>query len=234
MPNYDIIPLATDLLDYTIQRVKVKEPQYTKVKAYVMENGQMVEKELFEKIKDDGKPHFPKSQTFHMCADMQRMASAILQKCNSADGRYFETEYEKRLKDLDEVIVLCDTLNQYINLSYKRKYISGDQCHYWAELVRPVRQKAFNWKRNDSNRAAALREAKVNQELAKMGQMAQQICAVLLFFIQRLSALRQCDDGLRQFPGGGQRLVVGVPGGTYLDQQTAGGQILVEPLAAQL
>ena len=63
---------------------------------------------------------------------------------------------------------------------------------------------------------------------------AQQICAVLLFFIQRLSALRQCDDGLRQFPGGGQRLVVGVPGGTYLDQQTAGGQILVEPLAAQL
>lgn len=174
MPNYDIIPLATDLLDYTIQRVKVKEPQYTKVKAYVMENGQMVEKELFEKIKDDGKPHFPKSQTFHMCADMQRMASAILQKCNSADGRYFETEYEERLKDLDEVIVLCDTLNQYINLSYKRKYISGDQCHYWAELVRPVRQKAFNWKRNDSNRAAALREAKANQELAKMGQMAQQ------------------------------------------------------------
>ena len=156
MPNYDIIPLATDLLDYTIQRVKVKEPQYTKVKAYVMENGQMVEKELFEKIKDDGKPHFPKSQTFHMCADMQRMASAILQKCNSADGRYFETEYEERLKDLD-----------------------GDQCHYWAELVRPVRQKAFNWKRNDSNRAAALREAKANQELAKMGQMAQQIAEAL-------------------------------------------------------
>ena len=63
MPNYDIIPLATDLLDYTIQRVKVKEPQYTKVKAYVMENGQMVEKELFEKIKDDGKHvvmcHYP-------------------------------------------------------------------------------------------------------------------------------------------------------------------------------
>ena len=50
---------------------------------------------------------------------------------------------------------------------------------YWAELVRPVRQKAFNWKRNDSNRAAALREAKANQELAKMGQMAQQIAEAL-------------------------------------------------------
>ena len=179
MPNYDIIPLATDLLDYTIQRVKVKEPQYTKVKAYVMENGQMVEKELFEKIKDDGKPHFPKSQTFHMCADMQRMASAILQKCNSADGRYFETEYEKRLKDLDAVIVSFDSLFQYIYQIYKSKFLSVDHLLYWEELVLQVRQKAFNWKRNDSNRAAALREAKVNQELAKMGQMAQQIAEAL-------------------------------------------------------
>ena len=64
--------------------------------------------------------------------------------------------------------------------------------------------------------------------------MTPQICAVLLFFLRRLGSLRQRDNGLRQFPGGGQRLVVGVPGGTYLDQQTAGGQILVEPLAAQL
>ena len=78
-----------------------------------------------------------------MCADMQRMASAILQKCNSADGRYFETEYEERLRDLDDVIVLCDTLNQYINLSYKRKYISGDQCHYCGRAGAPGPSKGF-------------------------------------------------------------------------------------------
>lgn len=35
MPNYDIIPLAVDLLDYTIQRVKTKEPEYRKIKALV-------------------------------------------------------------------------------------------------------------------------------------------------------------------------------------------------------
>lgn len=67
MPNYDIIPLAVDLLDYTIQRVKTKEPEYRKIKALVQENGQLAERELFEKIRDDGKPHFPKSQTFHLC-----------------------------------------------------------------------------------------------------------------------------------------------------------------------
>lgn len=59
MPNYDIIPLATDLLEYTIQRVRAKEPEYRRVQVYVMENGQLVEKQLYEKIKDDGKPHFP-------------------------------------------------------------------------------------------------------------------------------------------------------------------------------
>ncbi len=40
MPSYDIVPLASDLLDYTIQRVKQKDPEYRQVKAYVMENGQ--------------------------------------------------------------------------------------------------------------------------------------------------------------------------------------------------
>lgn len=179
MPNYDIIPLATDLLDYTIQRVKAREPEYKKVKALVEANGQLIDRELYEKLKDDGKPHFPKSQTFHLCARLENCAADILEMCISADGRYFETEYEERLRDLDRVLVLCDTLLQYINLSFKRKYITGDQCHYWAELVRPVKQKAFNWKRNDSTRAVALREAKTAKDLATMGQMAQQIAEAM-------------------------------------------------------
>ena len=149
MPNYDIIPLAVDLLDYTIQRVKTKEPEYRKIKALVQENGQLAERELFEKIRDDGKPHFPKSQTFHLCARLEECATTILEKCISADGRYFETDFEDRLKDLDAVLVACDTMLQHINLSF-------------------------------GNRAAALREAKRAQELAKMSQMAQQIAEAMV------------------------------------------------------
>lgn len=160
MPSYDIIPLASDLLDYTIQRVKQKEAEYKPVKAYIMVGDQLVEKLLYDKVKDDGKPHFPKSQTFHLCAELQDCAVRILKGCEAANGRYFETEYEERLKDLDGVLIECQTMEQLINLSYGRKYITGDQCHYWAELVRPVRQKAFNWRKSDGNRAAALREAK--------------------------------------------------------------------------
>lgn len=179
MPNYDIIPLALDLLEYTIQRVKAKEAEYRQVKGYVMENCQLVERVLYEKVKDDGKPHFPKSQTFHLCARLEDCAADILEKCISADGRFFETEYEERLRDLDVVVVKCDTMLQYINLSFKKGYISGDQCHYWAEMVRPVKQKAFNWRRNDGTRAAALRGAKAAQELALMAQMAQQIAGAM-------------------------------------------------------
>mgnify|MGYP000360293241 CR=1 FL=1 len=132
MPSYDIIPLASDLLDYTIQRVKQKEAEYKPVKAYIMVGDQLVEKLLYDKVKDDGKPHFPKSQTFHLCAELQDCAVRILKGCEAANGRYFETEYEERLKDLDGVLIECQTMEQLINLSYGRKYITGDQCHYWA------------------------------------------------------------------------------------------------------
>ena len=181
MPSYDIIPLASDLLDYTIQRVKQKDPEYRQVKAYVMENGQMVEKTLYERLKDNGKPHFPKSQAFHLCAELQSCALRILRGCVAANGRYFETEYEERLKDLDGVLIECETMGQLINLSFKRKYITGDQCHYWAELVRPVRQKAFNWRKSDGNRAAALREAKVPRSLPRWGKWLckwQRLCGL--------------------------------------------------------
>ena len=107
MPSYDIIPLASDLLDYTIQRVKQKEAEYKPVKAYIMVGDQLVEKLLYDKVKDDGKPHFPKSQTFHLCAELQDCAVRILKGCEAANGRYFETEYEERLKDLDGVLIEC-------------------------------------------------------------------------------------------------------------------------------
>ena len=110
MPNYDIIPLAADLLEYTNQRVKPKDAEYIKVPAYVMENGQLVERVLFEKVKDDGKPHFPKSQTYRLCTRLEDCAARIMDLLISADGRYFETDYEDRLKDLDAVVVTCDTM----------------------------------------------------------------------------------------------------------------------------
>ena len=180
MPNYDIIPMAKDLLDYTIQRVKVKEPEYKRVNGYVMESGKLVERVLYEKLRDDGKPHFPKAQASHLCARLEDCALRILQNCIAADGRDFETDYEQRLHDLDAVLMDCGTMSQLIDISYKKKYITDDQCHYWTELVRPVHQKALSWKRSDGNRAAMLREAKAAQELAKMSQMAAQIAEAMV------------------------------------------------------
>lgn len=44
-----------------------------------------------------------------------------------------------------------------------------------VQYVNTGKQKASNWRRTDSSRAAALREAKAAQDLAKMSQMALQI-----------------------------------------------------------
>lgn len=179
MPSYDIIPLASDLLDYTIQRVKQKEAEYKPVKAYIMVGDQLVEKLLYDKVKDDGKPHFPVSQTFRLCAGLQDCAVRILGGCEAAYGRYFETGYGGRLGGLDGVLVECQTMEQLIGLSYGRVCIAGDLCHYWAELVRPVRLRAFYWGKSGGSRAAALRGAKAAQGLARMGQMALQIAEAL-------------------------------------------------------
>lgn len=177
MPNYDIIPLAADLLDYTIQRVKTKEAEYVPVNAFVTPGGgQYIEKRLYEKVKINDKAHFPKSQTFHLCKLLEDCAARILECCISADGRYFETEYEARLTDLNNVLIACNLMQQYINLSYKRNYITGDQCAFWGELVRPIRQKAFAWKRNDSTRAEAMRAAK---DLATKTELAREITRAL-------------------------------------------------------
>ena len=179
MPSYDIIPLASDLLDYTIQRVKQKEAEYKPVKAYIMVGDQLVEKLLYDKVKDDGKPHFPKSQTFHLCAELQDCAVRILKGCEAANGRYFETEYEERLKDLDGVLIECQTMERLISLSCGRRVHHRRPMPLLGGAGAPGPSKAFFWRKSDGNRAAALREAKAAQELAKMGQMALQIAEAL-------------------------------------------------------
>lgn len=78
MPSYDIIPLASDLLDYTIQRVKQKEAEYKPVKAYIMVGDQLVEKLLYGRVEDVGGPHFPTGQAFHLCAELRDCAVRIL------------------------------------------------------------------------------------------------------------------------------------------------------------
>lgn len=99
--------------------------------------------------------------------------------CVAANGRYFDTEFEERLGGLGGVLIGCQAMEQLVILSYGRGCITGGLCRYWAELVRPVRQKAFGWRESDGNRAAALREAKAAQELAKLGRMALRIAGAL-------------------------------------------------------
>lgn len=143
MPNYQAIPKAKDLLDYTMQRTQTK-------------------------AKETDKTHFPKSQTFYYCKALRDAALSILEQVQAANDYYFETQFNERLQALDTVMQKCELMLHLIDLSLKNGYVTAAQCHYWAEQVTGVKRPVFAWRKADGNRAAELREAQQAAEIARI------------------------------------------------------------------
>jgi hypothetical protein len=151
MSNYQAIPKAKDLLDYTMQRTTAKDGG------------------------DGSKPRFPKSQAFGYCKALRDSALKLLELAQAANDYYFETQFDERLIALDGVMQKCELMLHLIDLSLKRGYITADQCHYWTELVTAVKRPVFVWRKNDGNRAAALREAKQAAEVARIAEIVRRL-----------------------------------------------------------
>lgn len=147
MASFQAIPKAKDLLDYTMERTTAKEAA------------------------GSTKPRFPKSQSFGYCKALRDAALSILERIQAANDYYFETQFEERLIALDEVLQKCGLMLHLIDLSLKRGYITGDQAHYWTEMVLSVKRPIFLWRKNDGNRAATLRAEKQAAETAQMAEI---------------------------------------------------------------
>lgn len=119
MASFQAIPKAKDLLDYTMERTTAKEAA------------------------GSTKPRFPKSQSFGYCKALRDAALSILERIQAANDYYFETQFEERLIALDEVLQKCGLMLHLIDLSLKRGYITGDQAHYWTEMVLSVKRPVF-------------------------------------------------------------------------------------------
>ena len=100
---------------------------------------------------------------------------SILERIQAANDYYFETQFEERLIALDEVLQKCGLMLHLIDLSLKRGYITGDQAHYWTEMVLSVKRPVFLWRKNDGNRAATLRAEKQAAETAQMAEILRKI-----------------------------------------------------------
>lgn len=148
--SYQSIPKAKDLLDYTMQRTQTKAAE-------------------------NGKAHFPKSQTFYYCKALRDSALAILEQVQAANDYYFETQFDDRLRALDTVMQKCELMLHLIDLSLKNGYITADQCHYWTELITGVKRPVFSWRKADGNRAAALRDAAQAADAARIAEIVKRI-----------------------------------------------------------
>ena len=102
-------------------------------------------------------------------------ALSIVERIQAANDYYFETQFEERLIALDEVLQKCGLMLHLIDLSLKRGYITGDQAHYWTEMVLSVKRPVFLWRKNDGNRAATLRAEKQAAETAQMAEILRKI-----------------------------------------------------------
>ena len=151
MSSFQAIPKAKDLLDYTMQRTVPKDA-------------------------DGGtKPRFPKSQAFGYCKALRDAALVILERAQAANDYYFETQYDNRLAALDAALQNCELMLHLIDLSLKNGYITAAQCLYWTELITAVKRPVFVWRKNDGNRAAALREAQLTAEAARIADIMKRI-----------------------------------------------------------
>ena len=150
MPNYQAIPKAKDLLDYTMHRTQTK-------------------------TNEPNKPHFPKSQTFYYSKALRDAALVILEQVQAANDYYFETQFDDRLRALDTVMQKCELMLHLIDLSLKRGYITADQCHYWTEMVTAVKRPVFTWRKSDGNRATNRRDAQQAAEIAKIAEIIKRL-----------------------------------------------------------
>ena len=133
MASFQAIPKAKDLLDYTMERTTAKEAA------------------------GSTKPRFPKSQSFGYCKALRDAALSILERIQAANDYYFETQFEERLIVLDDLLQKCGLMLHPIDLSLKRGYITGDQAHYWPEMVLTVKRPVFLWRTHASTGAATRR-----------------------------------------------------------------------------
>ena len=108
-----------------------------------------------DKKKKDG---FTKADYRLYGEDMREIARGIVRDVHSANNKHFQTEYEERLDKIDDVLDGCSLLMEYVQLCVDDKIISVKKGGEWTAKIQDVKRMSGSWKKNDSGRAAKIRE----------------------------------------------------------------------------
>lgn len=101
---------------------------------------------------------FTKSKFRLYGEDMRKIAKDIVRDVHSANNKHFQTEYDARLKKIDDVLDGCTLLLEYIQICVEEHIISVKKSGVWTKKVTDVKYMAASWRKNDGGRARKLRE----------------------------------------------------------------------------
>lgn len=117
------------------------------------------------------KQGFPKSAVHSYIKLIRETAVGIVTNIQMANDCRFETEYEKRLMLIDEVLKGCNLMLQLILISLELDYINIKRSKYWTKMVTDVKYMTLSWKKKDSERAEAIRKSEKEASYARFARI---------------------------------------------------------------
>lgn len=114
--------------------------------------------------KGNGKEGFTKSNFDFYGRDMREIAKGIVRDIKAANDKQFQTEYEERLKKIEDIINGCNLMLEYITLCLEDNIITKAESGEWTKRTTDVLYMAKSWFKNDGGRARKLREEARTEE----------------------------------------------------------------------
>ena len=117
------------------------------------------------------KQGYPKSTVHSYIRIIRETALGIVTNIQMANDCRFETEYDRRLALIDEVLRGCNLMLQLIEISLELKYINIKRCKHWTKFVTDVKYMTLSWKKKDSGRATELRTTEKSNDFNRQAQI---------------------------------------------------------------
>lgn len=104
-------------------------------------------------VSSKDKEGFTKS-TFRLYGeDMRMIAKGILLDVHAANNKHFATQYNERLRKIDDILDGCSLLMEYIQICVDEHIISVKKAGVWTKKVSDVKYMSAAWRKNDGGRA---------------------------------------------------------------------------------
>ena len=129
--------------------------------------------ELIHTVDTKDREGFTKG-TFNLYGDdMRVIAKNIVKDVHSANNKHFATEYEERLRKIDDVLDGCSLLLEYIQICLDEHIISVKRSGVWTKKVTDVKYMAAAWRKNDGGRANKIETDRKNADAKRQYEMVK-------------------------------------------------------------